>query len=654
MSPRWRWAAVALLAAALVATLSSPVAAQSSPEYRVEEAQQLLEDEITECETLAANPAPTNRADKDTLEKWAACARLLEDTNPADLDRDSLWFGSAAYTSEGFSLNAYVLYFDAGEWDRWGRKFMGGTMVLSWTVGVWSLRAASWAFDWVLNGRLTDILIGIPDEIRDQIVAAGVLGGMLGPLAILATSAVAVFAVFRQRTAEGVSHLVWLILVVGVGAVVLSDVDRYYDSVRSMRDDLGGALIDASGLPHDANGYVDAGERLAPLMSALVHDPWSQLNWGQLLTDQDCVDKASNVLARRGGATSVAARDAMKGCPGATNTAANHAYNPTATRTLGAMLIGAAQLCIAMLIVGVALVALGSEILLAAAFAALPAVIVLAAFPGGRRIAAGWLSLVVQGTVGLTFGILLLRLVETVFVALATSSVARAMPMLSLFVVLLVTAVMGMRYGKRLPEAARAFSRRFGSRPTAAAATAANAGRGVRGGSAFAQTAGPARGSEALAAEARAARRVERTALARGPKTETLTNREGRTKKPLGRAKGREGANLAMGTALANAQTLGTRRSVGNGSGSVESAGRAVQHVESRREPEQAVVADSADASLQTLAKTAVSKHNAVRAAVAAHHNTAAAVRSELGDGGMARRLRRRAHTVPRSDDDSG
>ena len=650
-----RWVLTAMIAVGLVALTASPAAAQRGPAYLVEESQQELQAQIDECEQLAANPAPTNRADKDTLEKWAACAELRGDAIPSALDRDGQWFGSSAYTEEGFALSAYTLYFDQGAWDQWGRKTMGGIMVVAWTVGVWALRAAAWAFDWVVNGRVTDILIGIPEAIRDEIIATEVLGGMLGPLAILAASAAAAFAIVRRRTAEGVSHLAWLILVIGIGTLVMSDVDRYFDGVRVIRNELGESIIDTTGIQRDANGNVDSGALLAPLMSPLVHDPWEQLNWGQRLSDQDCIEKASRVLTRRGSAVSDWARDEMRGCPSGTNAASDHAHNPSATRTFAAALIGLTQLFIALLVMSVALIALGSELMLAAAFAMLPVAIVLAAFPGGRSIAAGWLSMVIQGTIGLAFGILMLRIVEIVFVALANSPAGQALPMLGLFLVLALAALLGLRYRRRLPEAGRALSKRLGSRAAsigsgggggggAVAAGAAGAAGGLLGGLALARSAGPPGGSAALAAGARAARRAGQGTLSGSAQLAAARNPEGKLARTLGSTKAAGGAGIAMGTALAGAQAFGSRRATGRAArdaGGV-SRDRASELIDSRRRKKQLLAAKSTSASADTLAKAAVSRHGAVRAAAAAHPNTSERVRSDLAESKRPGTMRRR------------
>lgn len=659
-----RTAAAVLLAAVILASGAAPAAAQSDdgPSWPAEQAQTELEAEIAACEALAESPAPANRADKDTLEQWSACAELENDSSPAMLDRDHVLFGSSAVTTEGFPLGSYKMHYESGGFFSVGSKVMGRWMEVNWLIGVSALRMAVWAFDWVVNGRVTDLLTGIPEGIQEALIGSGLLGGLLGPLALLTSSTAGVFLILRRRTAQGVSHLTWMLLMVGIGTVLVANADVYYEGVRDARSELSDAVVDTSGFETDTNGKIDAGKLMAPLLSAVVHDPWELLNWGLRLESQDCIDSASAVLARGSSSGSDWARRRMRGCPDNSHSATKHAHNPTPTRVIGTAIAAGTQLMIALLILSLALMALGSEVLLAAAFAVLPAAVVLAAFPGGRRIAAGWLSMLIQGIIGLAFGIVALRILEIVLVGIANSPAAQTMPLMSVLGILGVVAFFGFRYRRRLPEAGRALSQSLGGKAAsvgsgggggAALAGAAGAAGGLLGGLALAHSAGPPGGAAALAAGARVARQATQAGVAKSAAITQAAAPNSKLAGALGSTKAAGGAGVGMAASLAAAQRLQSRGAVGRVAqehGGV-SADRSSELIDSRRKKKQLAAVTSRDATPETLAQGAVSRKRAVREAVAAHSNTPQAVRSDMAEktrlGTMRRRFEAGAYAPP-------
>ena len=561
--------AVVAGAAALVAAAAAPAAAQQGatvvphrpPPPEIQAA-------IDDCEALASQPAGTSRADPDALQKWSECLELLEGSSWGDAHLETEWMGTVARTDYA-PLSAYTVHWDAGAWDHITRKLQGIAMTVSWWMGTGLLSLSVWAFDWVLNSRATDLITGVAEELRDAIMDSGLLGGLLGPAAVLASMTAAAIAVIRRRAAEGIGHLVWLLLVIIVGVMLVSESDAVYAGARKFRTDLTELAVDPAQAAAAANptGGIDAGLITQPLLQAVVHEPWEQINWGGTVPAGQCQDLMAEVLARRPTAVDDWPRQHMENCP---DGAAENAHNPSRIRVMAAMMIALAQVFMALVIGMLALMALASEILLALAFALLPAAVVLAAFPGtGREVAAAWLRMLIRGLLGLVIGLFGLRVFNIVFTAVVEHLATEQVPLLSRFAIFAALSFLFWRYRKKLPQLGRTVAGKFGGKLVGAGQSGGGGGggaaaAGLLGGLGLAAAAGSAGGQAAgLAGVARSARAAAQKVTT--PVTRTAAGLAGafspdsRTAKVLGSTKAAGGAGMAMGATLASAQGLGTR-----------------------------------------------------------------------------------------------
>ena len=110
--------------------------------------------------------------------------------------------------------------------------------------------------------------------------------------------------------------------------------------------------------------------------------------------------------------------------------------------------------------------ALLSEVLLGAAFAALPVAVAGVLWPGGRRVAGAWLSLLLRGLVGFAAGMLFLSLVMTVLAAVVGRT--QDMGLLERSLVFVLIAYGGWRLRKVFPKAAAQISAQLGGKVSAA------------------------------------------------------------------------------------------------------------------------------------------------------------------------------------------
>ena len=145
---------------------------------------------------------------------------------------------------------------------------------------------------------------------------------------------------------------------------------------------------------------------------------------------------------------------------------ADFAANPSGERLFGTFIVVAGQIAVAVLVMAAAMLALLSEVLLAAAFASLPLAVAGVLWPGGRRVAGAWCSLLLRGLVGFGVGMLFLSLVMTVLAAVVgrTQGLALLERSLAFFLV----AYGGVKLRKVFPKAAAQFSATLGGKVSAA------------------------------------------------------------------------------------------------------------------------------------------------------------------------------------------
>ena len=527
-----------------------------------------LQEEIEDCDTLASQPPGSSRADPDAIEKWSRCLELLEGSNWSDGSLETQWYGVVART-EHAPLSAYRVHYDAGAWDHYTRKSLGWQMQMAWGIGTWMLSLSVWAFDWVVNSRMTDLITGIAEELRDILMDSQLLGGLFGPMAILASCTAAAVSVLKKRTSEGIGHLVWLAAVIAVGVMLVAESDALYGEARKFRTDLSEIAIDPAQRQavRAPNGDLDAGLVAQPLLTAIVHEPWQQLNWGGAVPDTpECRERMAEVLARRPSATDDWPREHMEGCPVG---AEANSHNPSQVRVYATLLISGAMVFMALVIGGLALMALGAEIALAAAFAFLPAVVVFSAFPSiGRQVASSWLAMLIKGLLGIVIGLFGLRVVLVIYAAVSEHLTVEQVPLLARFAIFLVLSFFIWRYRKKIPGLTRTIAGKFGGKLVGSSSGA--------GGAAGAATAGAIGGfGLAVAASSGAGQATRLLNIARaGRQSLQKVTQPGtraaagiaqafspgsRKATVLGAAKGAGGAGVAMGSTLAVAQKLGER-----------------------------------------------------------------------------------------------
>lgn len=610
------------------------------------QARDSLDSDVERCEQLGAeSPPDASRSDIAALEEWARCAEMLEDFGFSDDMVEDAWFGSAARTQEGFAITAYEIHYDEGGFWRIDRKMQGSQMSFAWTLGVTSLRLGTWAFDWAANSRLTDIVASIPAAVRGEIESTRLVEVLLMPLAVMVVFATAAFAFLRRRTAKAASTLLWFGAVLVVATLLLANPDGWHRFVLEFRQALGSV----AGIPADttagvgSDDDVDAASAVAPLLSAAVHDPWEQLNWGGAVPAGDCEARAAEVLTRRPSATADWPREHMANCPPG---AERHSHNPTTTRMIGTFIVAGGQVMLGLIILSIAMIALGSEISLAIAFSALPLVAVIAMFPGGRKVASWWGATTAYGAVGLVLSLLLLNIIRVVLNSVMVAMSNEHVPMISRFMVWFVVVLVIVWRRKDIKGLTKSISAKLGggSGSNPAAIGAAGAIGAVGGAAAMSQFAGGPGGMAMAGMSARAARNAGSSMLGGAAQLATARNSEGRTARLLGSTKAAGGAGLAMGSALATAQALGGHR---NAARSTALQGPVSQDVTQQyaegRHAKRMIAARAPSTTPQQLVGLAGTGDKRLMGAIAEHANTPETMRSDIARGMSAQQIQTRA-----------
>ena len=393
--------------------------------------------------------------------KPAAC--MADAKLKAQMSRGSEgWFNSSSvpHTTPGYPLDRYNMFYQAGLASV-GENMMGWGTSLIWTVGKFGLKIAMWALDWAVSGRIVEVVGVIPEQIARllnvSVVGAG-SGFTLGHLALICLGIASAWGLLRGRYAEAVGGLLFGVIAMTVGFFVLLNYDGYYQGAKTVKEEFAragmiGTLADHTG----ADGAVDATVAVAPLLDAVVHIPWENLNFGSALLTRCEISVGKDLLLGGVGSNNPYPVNRLAACDTeAARLKSAHAATSSWTKLFGAALSVAGQVAIAVLILSTALLALVSELLLAVAFAVLPVAAAAVAFPGGRKIAGMWLSTLLKGIVGLGVGMLFLSIVITVLTAVVhnTSSLA----MLERQVLFVLLAVAAMRLRKMVPQAAQKLS----------------------------------------------------------------------------------------------------------------------------------------------------------------------------------------------------
>ena len=419
----------------------------------------------------------------ETVNPRAMCIREVA-ARLATLQSPQGWFNSETVprTSAGFPLSVYHMYSQAGGLTELHRPFVGMVLSLVWQAGQVALKVSMWAFDWAVSGNVTEILTGIPAELAALLQDRVVHGLRLYEMGLTLLAAVVAWKIVRSRLADAAGTLVFALLAFSLGWFLLTTTafEGYYKGAQETRELLAEGLT-LGAIEEAGPGGLDAAAAMTVVLDSTVHTPWEHLNFGQELNNSCAVEAAQAILVDGIRSQSAADLDLLRACPASTDpeyagppgsvfaggdAVADFAANPSGERLFGTFIVVAGQMAVAVLVMAAAMLALLSEVLLAAAFASLPLAVAGVLWPGGRRVAGAWCSLLLRGLVGFGVGMLFLSLVMTVLAAVVgrTQGLALLERSLAFFLV----AYGGVKLRKVFPKAAAQFSATLGGKVSAA------------------------------------------------------------------------------------------------------------------------------------------------------------------------------------------
>lgn len=389
----------------------------------------------------------------------------------ATLEAPRGWFNSASAprTSASFPVTTYHMFHKAE--GKLGLQtltspFMGLVLTMVWQAGLVALRVAMWAFDWAVSGSVTAILAGIPGELARLLQTQVVRGLRLYETGLALLGAAAGWKLLRGRVADAASTVVFALLGFTLGWFLLTPAafSGYYAGALETRQLLADGLT--FGVIADAGADLDAAAAMQVVLDSTVHTPWEHLNFGSALDDRCHIEAAQRLLIdgiRSQAATNL---DVLRDCGAQGAAMADFAATATSERLFGALMVVVGQIAVAGLVFVAAGLALLSEVLLGAAFASLPVAVAGVLWPGGRKVAGAWFSLLLRGMVGFGAGMLFLSLVMTVLAAVVGRT--QGMALLERSLAFLLVAWAGWRLRKVFPKAAAQLSAQLGGKVSAA------------------------------------------------------------------------------------------------------------------------------------------------------------------------------------------
>ena len=265
-----------------------------------------LEELVAECAELLADNDPdwATKGCESVSEHWVGAQSVTE-----------TWFSgdsTSAQTTLGVPITNYNIYFDGGGTFSVHRKFLGQAIAWVWSGGIVALRFATWAFDWVSEGRLTQVIQAVPRLVADTLNTALVHGlrpeggrfdhaghrhGLVGDPRPARPG----------RGQRGVRHL-------GDGGcgLILANFDGYYSGAQDTKNKLTAAVLE--GAHQQTPGGSDTVALTSPLMDSVVHRPWQRLNFGRELQGQCEIEVGANTLHRAAGSGDHYPRKQIKEC----------------------------------------------------------------------------------------------------------------------------------------------------------------------------------------------------------------------------------------------------------------------------------------------------------------------------------------------------
>lgn len=419
-----------------------------------------------------------------TVNMRANCVRVTY-AKLATLEAPQGWFNSASAprTSASFPITTYHMYHKSE--GKLGLQtltnpFMGLFLSMIWQAGLVALRVAMWMFDWAVSGSVTAILAGIPGELAKLLQTQVVQGLHLYEMGLALLAAAAGWKLLRGRVADAAGTVVFALLGFSLGWFLLTPAAfaGYYAGALETRQLLADGLT-LGVIAEAGSGDLDAAAAMQVVLDSVVHTPWEHLNFGGALDDRCHIEAAQGLLIDGIRSQASTNLDALRDCGAQGAAMADFASKATSERMFGALMVAVGQVAVAGLVFVAAGLALLSEVLLGAAFASLPIAVAGVLWPGGRKVAGAWCSLLLRGLVGFAAGMLFLSLVMTVLAAVVGRTQDMALLERSLAFVLVAWA--GWRLRKVFPKAAAQVSAQLGGKVSAAFSQ-----QGVGGGGSFA------------------------------------------------------------------------------------------------------------------------------------------------------------------------
>ena len=167
-----------------------------------------LEELVAECAELLADNDPdwATKGCESASEHWVGAQSVTE-----------TWFSgdsTSAQTTLGVPITSYNIYFDGGGTFSVHRKFLGQAIAWVWSGGIVALRFATWAFDWVSEGRLTQVIQAVPRLVADTLNTALVHGLRLREVALTTLAIATGWSVIRGRHAQAAGNAAFAILAI--------------------------------------------------------------------------------------------------------------------------------------------------------------------------------------------------------------------------------------------------------------------------------------------------------------------------------------------------------------------------------------------------------------------------------------------------------
>jgi hypothetical protein len=356
------------------------------------------------------------------------------------------------------------------------RNMWGGPTGFAYWLGKGAIQIARWSTDWAFTfdiSRYNPLAMAMGGSYQDAL--DGPIGSRLQEVFWLVLVAWAGWAALSGRLSMAGAEILLTVVMLLLSGTLIAQRELYMDATWNLMNKASGAVLVAGmGQSPDDDSASNRQEILDDLheniLRVFVREPYDHLNWGRSLGDardpnnplRACANSRDYILSRGPHGTDPWPRQEMRRAGnGQCAELADFNAEPSGTRLLGALLVMASSILVAVLLILLGLTIVVGKLLALLLFAVAPLAALVTILPGaGRRLAWSWLTSLMQAVIAVVAMSFLLSLLMLAVDGLLTRT--SEVHMIETFFTLNLLVLIVMSTRRSVLRSAQRFAGRLG------------------------------------------------------------------------------------------------------------------------------------------------------------------------------------------------